>query len=461
MKIIFDTDGTITDYNLFIKNNVLNYFIKKYNMKIINPNALEPEDIFDMDNFFKNKYNCSDEKAKLYTKLAINDYWLNLVHFTRFSLLGEFRNGASEFLNYCIKNGHDVEIHTSRAKSTENNIIGEICRKFTYLQYKKNGVKIPYKNFYFYKNDSEKIKGIIEKKPDVVFDDKPIILDELNKSNIYTICVRGTHNDYIEENKYLKILEDYKEARKVINNISKKKFEIDTRVKNSDDFFKKARIIIPIVLNKFNPIILNSNNILNINNDGVIYAPNHRSTIDPLILTCYLDRNIHWAALKRFFDGKDSIFNNNKNKILCDITSYSFKKFEYFPIERLRDTPHPNNINSIKDMNLFLKYKKLIGIFPEGTINRPEGQDFGTFDPAFISLAKNNNSWIQPITILWIKDLNIKNKLIVNFGKPFKVNDMTKEEAYKEYLEIQKNSLNENKEYKEKLLEKKKILKKV
>jgi len=182
--------------------------------------------------------------------------------------------------------------------------------------------------------------------------------------------------------------------------------------------------------------------------------------LDPLSITSIIDKNIHWAALKRFFTGEDSIFNNNKNPILCKITSKVFKKMEYFPIERLRDNDKANNFKSIKDMNAFLMNNQYIGIFPEGTTNKSKEKDFGNFDPAFIVLAKRTKSWIQPVTVLWIKDLNIKNKMIINFGEPFKVNDMTVDDAYKYYLKIQQENFNENKEYAEKLKNQKKLLKK-
>ena len=129
MKIIFDTDGTLTDFNKFIKDNAIEYFKNEYGMKVVYPDKLEVEDIFDMDNFFKDKYNCSLEESKKYTKKALDKFWVNLPRFIKFSLLDKFREGASEFINEMKKNGHKIEIHTSRSKTTEKNIVGEISRK--------------------------------------------------------------------------------------------------------------------------------------------------------------------------------------------------------------------------------------------------------------------------------------------------------------------------------------------
>lgn len=461
MKIIFDTDGTLTDFNKFVKDNAINYFINEYGMEIKYPNELEIEDIFDMDNFFVNKYKCDLRTAKIYTKKALDKYWVNFSRFVKFSLLGKFRDGASDFINSCIKNGHVVEIHTSRAKTTENSIIGQVARNFTYLQYKFNGVKISKDAFHFYKNDDDKIEGIKKSKPDLVFEDKTDVLLELNRLGIKTICINGNHNSNLEESDMLKKTDNYdeKEISDLIDALmGRKSYEILNRISKSDLFYNKVRIVIPYILSKFKPILLNEENLI-LDDSGVVIAPNHMSTLDPLILTSLIDKNIHWAALKRFFDGVDSIFNNSKNPLLCKITSTGFKKLEYFPIERIRDNPKANNMQALKDMQSFLKNKQYIGIFPEGTTRKENGADFGTFDPAFIALARRNDSWIQPITILWIKKLGLDNKVIINFGKPFKPTNMTKEEAYEKYISIQISSLKENKEYAEKLKNEKQLKK--
>lgn len=72
-----------------------------------------------------------------------------------------------------------------------------------------------------------------------------------------------------------------------------------------------------------------------------------------------------------------------------------------FPIERKSDNPSANNIEAIREMNYCLKMGFKLGIFPEGTNGRKEGAEFGSFDSSFIVLTKQNNAWIQSVTILW------------------------------------------------------------
>lgn len=50
-----------------------------------------------------------------------------------------------------------------------------------------------------------------------------------------------------------------------------------------------------------------------------------------------INNAVHWMALKRFFTGEDSIFNNNKNPILCKMTTLIFKSIGAVPIIRDQD----------------------------------------------------------------------------------------------------------------------------
>ena len=209
--------------------------------------------------------------------------------------------------------------------------------------------------------------------------------------------------------------------------------------------FQKIYFVSPLIRHYFSPIVLHKEHILTPTCTGVIYAPNHRSTLDPVIITSILGKNIHWAALLRFFEGKDSIFNNSKNPVLCKLTAAMFQKLAYFPIERKSDNPNANNIQSIFRMLQFLRANQPVGIFPEGTIKRPEGTEFGTFDRSFLVLARKTDSWVQPVTTLWTKCSGKTPKVIINFGSPFQMKNMTIKEAYDHYMKIQASCLEENK----------------
>lgn len=98
MKVIFDIDGTLTDYRTFVKESALPFFVKKYGMKIINDNELEIEDILGMQTFFVEKYSCTEEEAIKMTKKALNEFWVGM-EYVKYTLLYPFRNGAA-FLGF-------------------------------------------------------------------------------------------------------------------------------------------------------------------------------------------------------------------------------------------------------------------------------------------------------------------------------------------------------------------------
>lgn len=215
------------------------------------------------------------------------------------------------------------------------------------------------------------------------------------------------------------------------------------KVDLTENIYQVGRILATPILEKiYNPIILNRSLVPNDSSRGVVYAPNHRTTVDPFSIIIALNDPVHWVALKRFFDAEDSIFNNNKNLALCYLTKYLFTYMGFVPIDR-----NSNNFESLKLMNQYLKDGRNLGIFPEGTTNKhPDLYDIGPVKPGLTSIAKSNDSWIHPISILWIKNEKIDNKVIINFREPYLPSQMTKKEGTDLWLEEVQLGINENKE---------------
>ncbi|MDE6656069.1 MAG: 1-acyl-sn-glycerol-3-phosphate acyltransferase [Anaeroplasmataceae bacterium] len=445
MKIIFDFDGVLTDYNQFIQENAISYFCEKYHMKIVDPMALEIEEVFNIQSMLES-YGYSAQEADRIKKYMLNRFWISH-RFIKFSLLTHFRPGVREYINYLRKQGFIVEIHSSRSETCKNSLIGIIARTFTIWQCRLNGVYIRKEQFFFYPDDKEKVKGILKKCPLIVFEDKKPIIEQLAENGVKVLCVSGVHNRSVLPSNSVEIInvfDKYDIEKKIEKMIGKVNWICHKKETNSKKVFNKLSKTAVISRLIFHPIVLHPENIISGGKRGIIYAPNHRSTLDPLIIETVFTEHIHWVALSRFFKGEDSIFNNSKNPVLCNITKNVFRRLEYFPIERTCDNPKANNMETLKKINVFLKNGYKIGIFAEGTTRRVAGQDFGTFDDAFLRLAKKNKSWIQPITLLWVEDTNTKSKVIVNFGKAFQIGDMRINEGLDYFMEIQKRGLDEN-----------------
>ena len=89
-----------------------------------------------------------------------------------------------------------------------------------------------------------------------------------------------------------------------------------------------------------------------------------------------------------------------------------------------------------------------IGIFPEGTRNKTD--DFLLrFKTGAVSMAKKSDAYIVPFGLTGDYKFRSKN-LTVRYGEPFKVGDMTNEEAnqklYHEVERLMLENLSEEKE---------------
>ena len=434
--IVFDIDGTLTDYREFIKRVAYPYFEKQYGIKPSFPNKLELQDIYDLPNSFP------DEELKMLDK-----FWISH-RFVQFSLLDRYRKDAVSYIRKLLKSGFKVELHTSREKTCEKTLVGMIARSFTILQCWFSGVLISSRNIHFYRNDDLKAEGIIRTKPLLVFDDKEALIKEYSTHEICSIFIGGgefpaiiEHNEAcIEKYDQANISEAYNQL------FGKNDWNIIEREAMSDSFFRRLLPFGSIIRHIFKPVFLNEPIA---NKEGaVIYAPNHVKTVDPLILESMLKEHIHWVALKRFFDGKDSIFNNSKNPFLCKLTQKLFVKLDYFPVERKQDNAKANNFQSIKEMYRFLINGFNVGIFPEGTTRKENGHFFGNIDKGFAELAVKSNAVVQPILIYWAKHP------IIHFGQIIESKGKNGEDLLEEFIAIQHNSLSICRDYYEKELDK-------
>ena len=147
---------------------------------------------------------------------------------------------------------------------------------------------------------------------------------------------------------------------------------------------------------------------------SILLCGNHRHVFDQLPVLISTRRTVHYMAKKEYFDGKNAWF---------------FKMVGCIPVDR---SIHDENAKS-RALNV-LKEGGAIGIFPEGTRNKTIGTKDEVlllpFKFGVVSMAKKTDATIVPFGLMG--DHTIKNKnLTLIFGEPFKVGDMTLEEANK------------------------------
>lgn len=131
----------------------------------------------------------------------------------------------------------------------------------------------------------------------------------------------------------------------------------------------------------------------------IILAGNHTSYLDPLLLMSSTSRTIHFLSKIELCKGFKRHFFNNMGII---------------PVDRSRSNPE-----AIKTANTYLNNNKVIGIFPEGTINRTN-DIIMPFKKGAVKMAKETNSYIIPFSITGKYKL-FRKSVKICFDRPYKI----------------------------------------
>lgn len=170
----------------------------------------------------------------------------------------------------------------------------------------------------------------------------------------------------------------------------------------------------------YNPRIIGKENIPK---DGsIVIAGNHKHLYDQCLAIISTKRIINYMAKKEYFDNKK--------------VAWFFKSVGCISVDRAKKDPVA--VGKALDV---LNNGGAIGIFPEGTRNKTD-KFLLPFKFGAVSMAKKTDSYIVPFGIVGDYKFRSKN-LKITFGKPFKVGDLTLEEA-NEKLEKEVGSLMRN-----------------
>lgn len=153
-------------------------------------------------------------------------------------------------------------------------------------------------------------------------------------------------------------------------------------------------------------------------NGPILIVGNHKHVYDQCLTIIATKRVIHYMAKKEYFDGHLSWF---------------FKFVGCIPVNRqIKDTAATEQALEI------LRNDGAIGLFPEGTRNKTKDIFLLPFKFGTVSMAKKTNATIIPFGLTGDYKFRSKN-LVVRYGTPFKVGDMSLEEANdKLYHEVEK-----------------------
>ena len=176
----------------------------------------------------------------------------------------------------------------------------------------------------------------------------------------------------------------------------------------------------PIYWVLYHPKIIGKENIPK--KGPVLFCGNHRHVLDqcPVLMSTKLP--VHYMAKKEYFEGRMAWF------------------FKFAGCISVNREIHDEEAKT-RALNI-LKNKGAIGIFPEGTRNKTIGTENEVlllpFKFGAVSMAKKTDATIVPFAIMGDHKIGNRNLTVV-FGVPFKVGEMTLEEANNELREKIKN----------------------
>ena len=177
--------------------------------------------------------------------------------------------------------------------------------------------------------------------------------------------------------------------------------------------YKISRPVIRVLFNLFyKPTYIGRENIPP--SGSFVLAGNHTSYLDPLLLMSASKRTIHFLA-------KDSLVKGVKGLV--------FKHMGIIPVNR-----KIHDKDALRNAKEALNNKKVIGIFPEGTINRTEDMTL-PFKIGAVKMAKDTDTLLVPFTITNKYKL-FRKSVTIEFYKPYKVVDELDIENNKLYKDI-------------------------
>lgn len=171
-----------------------------------------------------------------------------------------------------------------------------------------------------------------------------------------------------------------------------------------DIFYKSVRPILKLFISLYKPIYIGLENIPK--GKSFILVGNHTSYLDPLLVASTTKECVHFFA-------KDSLYKGLKKPL--------FKGLGIIPVDRTKKDKNALNLGIT-----YLNENKVIGIFPEGTINKTDKKILD-FKYGAVKIAKVTGKIIVPFAIN-NKYKFLRKSVSITIGKPYIVNnDLEKE----------------------------------
>lgn len=191
MKIGLDIDGVI-----FNTENEIRVKAELYDLlELKGKGVTHPKEFLEAD-----RYDWTKEEVALFRKSF----------FMKISDNAPLIAGAKQVIELLQSDGHELVIITARGKTVKE------MKQAAIDKFEKYGLKF---NKYIWEQDN-KLQACQKEKIDIMIDDKASICKEISSNKIKTLYFRDVNREKLQENEYLKEVNNWGEIYRYIYNLS-------------------------------------------------------------------------------------------------------------------------------------------------------------------------------------------------------------------------------------------------
>lgn len=227
MAILFDIDGTLTNFEKFVLDNGPKYMLNKHGINIANENGYDIDEVFDLPRYFLSEGMDYNEALKTSDKI-MSQFWQR--YYLKY-IRTPFREGAVDLVSKLQEEGHDVAFVSSRKHSTEKTLMGRFVKASIDWQFKHNGLTKP--NIMLFEDDREKTLYLLIEGDNghVLIDDKADLILDMSET-MPVLCIESAYNNNRYLGRDVESFDNYTDGR--IYEAIKEKQAVKTKVKTYD-----------------------------------------------------------------------------------------------------------------------------------------------------------------------------------------------------------------------------------